>query len=67
MFWERGLWINGMRKKLPHDHLDYPELDATHTLANCDDFRTEKKAIVKLIIHLYGHLVELATKGYPEL
>ena len=65
VLWEMDLWINGMRKKLQSDHADYPELDASLTLANCDNFQTEKKAMVKLI-HSYGHLVEFAPKSHPE-
>ena len=65
VLWERGLWMNGMQKKLPNDHPDFPELDASKILGNCADFRTEKTAMVKLI-HSYGHLVEFAPKGHPE-
>ena len=65
LLWERGLWIEGMKKKIPIDEADYPELCATQVLSSCSNFQQEKSAMEKLVWS-YGHLIEFAPKGHPE-
>ena len=39
ILWERGLWKNGMKAKLPSDDLEYPHMSAQDVLTNCQDSR----------------------------
>ena len=43
ILWERGLWEDGMKAKLPSDDLEYPHTSAQDLLANFQDFREENR------------------------
>ena len=61
VLWERGLWMNKMKLKLPTYHTDYPDLSASYVLANCTDFKEEVGAMEKLVIDC-GHIVKFSPK-----
>ena len=66
VLWERGLWVKGVKKLLPVDHKDYPDLSASYVLANCTDFKEEVGTMEKLVFDR-GHLVLFSPKGHPEV
>ena len=45
VLWERGLWVNKMKLKLPTYHKDYPYLSVLHVLVNC----TEKSNFTNIL------------------
>ena len=64
ILWERGLWEDGMKAKLPSDDLEYPHMSAQDVLANCQDFREEIGAM-QYLIQSYGNIVLFSSKGSP--
>ena len=66
ILWERGLWKTKMRKTLPSDHPEYPEMSALDVLGNCEDFREEIGAMQDLV-QLYGNIVLFSSKGHQEI
>ena len=64
VLWERGLWVNKMKLKLPAQQKDYPDLSTSYVLANCTNFKEEVGAMEKLVIDC-DHIVKFSPKGHP--
>ena len=66
ILWERGLWKDGMVKRLEEDAEDGLGLSMYHVLSDCWDFATETTALMEKL-RARGHVLLMCVKCHPEL
>ena len=63
---ERGLWKEGMKKRLEDDDEAGTSLSMHHVLFECWDFATETTALMEKL-RARGHILLMCVKCHPEL
>ena len=66
VLWERGLWKEGMVKRLEEDAEGGLGLSMYHVLSDCWDFARETTALMEKL-RARGHILLMCVKCHPEL